>query len=62
MFFSGFSVRHLDRFDAPAEKSIALTEEHTVFTSHVSMLNGERQYVSMLSGQRQYVSRLSGQR
>ena len=31
----GFSVRHLDRFDAPAENSIALTEDISVSTSHV---------------------------
>ena len=33
--FPGFSVRHLDRFDAPAENSIALTEDISVSTSHV---------------------------
>ena len=34
-FFPGFPVRHLDRFDAPAENSIALTEDISVSTSHV---------------------------
>ena len=33
--FPWFSVRHLGCFDAPAEKSIAWTEEQTVSTSHV---------------------------
>ena len=33
--FPGFSVRHLDRFDAPAENSIALPEDISVSTSHV---------------------------
>ena len=33
--FPWFSVRHLDRFDAPAENSIALTEDIPVSTSHV---------------------------
>ena len=37
--FPGFSVRHLDRFDAPAEKSIAWTEEQTVSTSHFALTN-----------------------
>ena len=33
--FPGFPVRHLDRFDTPAEKNIALTEDISVSTSHV---------------------------
>ena len=33
--FSGLPVRHLDRFDAPAENNIALTEDISVSTSHV---------------------------
>jgi hypothetical protein len=37
-FFPGFSVRHLDRFDAPAENNIALTEDISVSTSHVKWI------------------------
>ena len=34
-FFPGFSVRHLDRFDAPADNNIAWTEDISVSTSHI---------------------------
>ena len=33
--FPGFSVRHLDRFDAPTGKNIIWTEDITVSTSHI---------------------------